>query len=503
MKILNTQQIRDCDAYTIKNEPILSIDLMERASQQLLNWIINHYSANEHFEIFAGSGNNGGDAFALARLLYNSGYENIKVFVLNIGKKLSLDCEKNLERLKVIDKIEIQFVNSGDEYPVISDEGIVIDGILGSGLTREVTNYWGGFINHINSFSSEVISIDLPSGVFAENNTVNSGSKIKANTTLMFQFPKLSCLFVDNYTNFGKWFVLDIGLHPDFINNVKTLLVFTEIDDIKTIIKQRNIFDHKGTYGHAFLVAGSYGKIGAAVLSATATLRTGVGLLTVHVPEKGLEIMQTAVPEAMIHIDESGIKYGKTGILDSFEAVGIGPGIGMKPSMQDALKRLIGNCKKPMVIDADALNIISENKEWLQLLPKDTILTPHPGEFDRLTKKHKTSYERYESQIQFSKKYNIIVVLKGAYTSISDASGNVCFNSTGNPGMATAGSGDVLTGIILSLLAQGYKPIDASVFGVFLHGLAGDSAAKKRGQESLIASDIIKYLSFAFNKILS
>jgi len=501
MIILNAQQTRDWDAYTIANEPILGIDLMERASESLFSWIVAHYSKTTSFIIFAGSGNNGGDAFALARMLHGFGYMNLNIIQLKIGEKLSSNCETNLDRLRSNTNVNIIPLDEGDDFPEIMPNDVVIDGIFGSGLTRPVLGYWSSLIHYINNNSSEIIAIDLPSGLYGDNNLENVGEKIRAQITLTFQFPKLSFFFADNNTYVGKWFVLDIGLHPEFLQGIDTKYVLTDIDDIFNIIKPRKTFDHKGTYGHAFLIAGSYQKAGAAVLSAKASLRSGVGLVTVHIPETARLIVQTAIPEAMVCIDETEMNYCATERLEKYSAIGIGPGIGKKQSMQNALKRMLENNTKPIVLDADALNILAENKEWLNLLPENALLTPHPGEFDRLTQAHKTSFERYKAQLEFSIKYNVVVVLKGAFTSITDGQGNAYFNSTGNPGMATAGSGDVLTGIILSLLAQGYKPIDAAKAGVFLHGLAGDLAADEMGFEALIASDIINNLGNAFKKI--
>ncbi|MDA3892041.1 MAG: NAD(P)H-hydrate dehydratase [Salinivirgaceae bacterium] len=501
MKILNTQQIRDWDAYTIINEPILDIDLMERAAQRLFAWIKEKHTGEESFLIFAGPGNNGGDALALARILYHAGYQNTRVVMLKIGAKLSDECFKNLNSLEAVRKVEILYCNEGDCMPEITSEDIVIDGIFGSGITRAITGYWAKVVEHINRNSFETVSIDFPSGLYGEDNLNNEGAKIEAQITLTFQFPNLAFFFADNLPYFGKWFVLDIGLHPDFMNEIDVHYFLTEKNDVQALIKQRKTFGHKGTYGHGFLIAGSYQKTGAAVLAAKACLRSGVGLVTVHVPETGREILQTAVPEAMVCIDETEMNFCGAEILQRYSAVGIGPGIGTKQSMQNALKRLLDNNSKPLVIDADALNILSENRDWLRLLPPNAILTPHVGEFDRLTHNHDTSFERYKTQLEFSKKYNVLIVLKGAYTCISDSVGNAHFNSSGNPGMATAGSGDVLTGIILSLLAQGYKPLDAARAGVFLHGLAGDLAAEQLGFEALIASDIINNLGLAFKKV--
>ncbi|MBI9066209.1 MAG: NAD(P)H-hydrate dehydratase [Salinivirgaceae bacterium] len=500
MKILTLSQIQAADAFTIKNEPIASIDLMERASTQLYNHIKKHYLDHEEFVIFAGSGNNGGDALALARLLFVGGFKNVSVFVTQISN-YSLDCKTNLERLKKIEEIHLYFINENDVFPQFENYAVIIDGIFGSGLNRPVLGYWGELIHYINNHSSEIVSIDIPSGLFGENNADNKGAIIQANITLTFQFPKLSFFFAENYSFVGEWQVLDIGLHQDFIDDAETEWNFLQKDVLSSALHSRKKFAHKGNFGHAFLIAGSYQMMGAAVLASKACMRSGVGLLTTHVPQSGYEIMQTAVPEAMLCIDETELIYCDTNKLQKYSSIGIGPGIGKKKSMQHAFLRVLENTQKSMVVDADALNILSENKEWIAMLPDNSILTPHPGEFDRLTKKHHSAYERLLTQQQFSKEHNIIVVLKGAYTSVSNADGKVWFNSTGNPGMATAGSGDVLTGIILSLLAQGYMAIDSAKLGVFIHGLAGDYAEKEKGQEALIASDIINNLGVAFKEL--
>jgi NAD(P)H-hydrate epimerase len=274
-----------------------------------------------------------------------------------------------------------------------------------------------------------------------------------------------------------------------------------ENSDISRLLKKRKKFDHKGIYGHGLLVAGSWGKMGSVTLGAGAALRTGIGLLTCQIPVSGRVIIQTAVHEAMVRTDRSENYISEVKNTEQFDAIGIGPGLGTMPETQKALFTLLSNFEKPMVIDADALNILSLNSAWNTLLKPGSILTPHPKEFERLAGKTQNSYERLEKQIGFSRDFKCIVVLKGAHTSITTPEGNVIFNSTGNPGMATAGSGDVLTGIILSLLAQGYSSEESAMIGVYLHGLAGDIAAEDSCYESILASDIINNIGKAFNRI--
>ncbi|MCX6329769.1 MAG: NAD(P)H-hydrate dehydratase [Bacteroidia bacterium] len=498
MKIFRCEQIKQIDEYTIRNEPVASIDLMERATGKLLEWYVTKFERSRPILIFTGPGNNGGDGLALARMLAKNGYKP-EVCYVQFTDKNSNDWEINRERLE---KIPFQTIKKIDQFPAVQSGTIIIDAIFGSGLSRPVDGFASEVIHQINRVGSTVISIDIPSGLFGEDNSSNNpGNIIKANYTLSFQFPKLSFMFPENEKFTGEWTVLPIGLDAGVIDKTITPWQLLEKELVKPLLKKRNKFDHKGSYGHGLFVGGSYGKMGAVILSARAALRTGIGLITCHIPSKGNLIMQTAVPEAMLINDIGERSVSEIGSIESFSAVGIGPGMGKEAVSQKALQSLLRNCKKPIVIDADALNILSENKDWYQYIPAGAILTPHPKEFERLAGRTKNGFDRLRRQTEFSEKQNCIIVLKGAHTSISAPDGRVWFNSTGNPGMATAGSGDVLTGIILSLLAQGYSHVNASVTGVYIHGLAGDIAAGKSSFESVIASDIIDEIGTAFNRI--
>lgn len=474
---------------------------MERAAEKIFLWINSHYSRSEHFVIITGPGNNGGDGLALARMLSTEGFHAV-VFHIDLSSKTSPDWKINRQRLEQIPGISFKVIESAGQMPDISREDIVIDAIFGSGLTRRADGLSGDIIKKINESAAEVISIDVPSGLFCEDNSGNdTDAIINAGFTLSFQFPKLSFMFPENYRFTGEWFNLDIGLHPEIIASTNTPYYFISAPDVLPLLKQRHRFDHKGVFGHGLMAAGSRGKMGAAVMSSFAALRTGIGLLTCHIPGCGYEIMQTSLPEAMVDTDVSADKITETFETGKFDAIGIGPGIGTDIQTQKAFKNILEKCSKPLVIDADALNILSMNKEWLGLLPDEAVLTPHLKEFERIAGRSDNSFQRLQLQIDFSKEHRCIVVLKGAYTSISLPDGRVFFNSTGNPGMAKGGSGDVLTGIILSLLAQGYSPANAALTGVYLHGLAGDIASEKYSQESVIASDIINCIGEAFKKI--
>lgn len=501
MKIFSCEQIREIDSYTIKNEPIASIDLMERAAGKLFSWISDEFSRADHFMIFTGPGNNGGDGLALARLLGRNSYK-AEVFHVRFTEKTSDDWQINRKRLEDTGNVRFTYIDNFGQMPLISSDDVVIDAIFGSGLSKPVEGLAADIIREINQSDAVKISVDIPSGLFCENNGKNNPeSIIKADFTLSFQFPKLAFLFPENILYAGIWKILPIGLHEKAIATIHTPYHLLSNEDVVMILKNRTKFDHKGDFGHGLLIAGSSGKMGAAVLGSGAALRTGIGLLTCHIPGCGYSVMQTAVPEAMVEIDAAPDIITAVGNTGKFSAIGIGPGLGTGKETRDAVKSLLTEANKPMVIDADALNILSMNKEWLDLLAPGTILTPHPREFERIAGNSRDSYERLQLQRDFSARYKCIVVLKGAHTSVSCPDGTVFFNNTGNPGMATAGSGDVLTGMLLSLLAQGYSPENAAVLGVYLHGLAGDIAAGESSFESIIASDIINCIGRAFNRI--
>ncbi len=498
MKVLSVEQIREADTYTIEHEPIPSIELMERAAKQCYNWISRHSDKDKLFQIVCGTGNNGGDGLVIARLLCKADYQ-VEVFMIHYADKLSADCEANLKRCEEIEAIKVHHIREEKEIPAFDSNAILIDAMFGSGLSRLATGMAGVCIDEINKANTIVISIDTPSGLFADQTTdYKRGAIVEADYTLSFQFPKYAFLLPENDRFVGDWHILPIGLHPDFVNGTQTQNYFMIGEDIRPMIKPRAKHSHKGTYGHALLIAGSHGKMGAAILASKGCLRTGVGLLTAHIPSKGYEIMQTASAETMISIDPSSDCFSEIPKLNSYNAIGIGPGLGTDESSAHALKNLIQNSHIPLVIDADALNILSENTTWLAFLPEGSVLTPHPKEFERLAGKWLDDFEKIQMQRNFSIKYGVHVVLKGAHTSISSPDGNIYFNSTGNPGMATAGSGDVLTGMILSLMAQNYSPLQSAVLGAYLHGLAGDLAADDRGVQALIAGDIIDCIGEAF-----
>ncbi|MEP7263198.1 MAG: NAD(P)H-hydrate dehydratase [Bacteroidota bacterium] len=491
LKILSSVQIKEADAFTIIHEPVFAVDLMERAATAAASWILNHYAQKDCYHVFCGPGNNGGDGLVIARLLFLSG-KKVQVYIYNQENKHSEEYEQNLTKLNVL---FTPVVITDDINFNITNNDIVIDALFGTGLTRPVEGIFESTIKSLNSTEAVIISIDIPSGMMTDE--FSPGKMIKATHTVTFQFPKFAFLFPETGRFAGNIHIVNIGLHPEYIKQVPVNNLMVEFNDVKQIIKIRQPFSHKGTYGHALIIAGSKGKTGAAVLAASACINSGAGKVTACIPSCCETAINITVPEVMT--ETSGELYiSALPDISNYTSVACGPGIGTGEETARMLKILIQNCRTPLVLDADALNILSENKTWLSFLPPGSILTPHPGEFTRLAGKSSDGFERYHLQKEFSKKYNCYVVLKDHYTSISAPNGTCYFNSTGNAGMATAGSGDVLTGLLIALLVQSYHPLHAAIAGVYIHGLAGDISAAENSMEAVTASSIIGNFGKAF-----
>jgi ADP-dependent NAD(P)H-hydrate dehydratase / NAD(P)H-hydrate epimerase len=426
----------------------------------------------------------------------------VKVFICHLSQSESNDFKTNIARLPLRSQILKGDLNEGETFPTIEKNAIIIDAMLGSGLSRPITGFWASFFEYLNESNNDIVSVDIPSGLFSDKTLRNTeGVAIEANHVFSFEIPKLSFFMPENQHFIQSFSYESIGLKQDYLDNIDSNNFYITVDFIKNLIKKRDKFSHKGTHGHALLVVGSFGMAGAAVLAARACLRSGVGVLTVHTPQCNRLILQTTIPEAMVRTDADEFAISQNNDSIIYEAIGIGSGIGKAGRTASALKIYLSKTTKPMVIDADALNLIADNPEMLSLIPKHSILTPHPKEFERLFGKTKDDFERLELLKNKAKSLKINILIKGAYTIIANTEGVCFFNSTGNAGMATAGSGDVLTGIITGLLAQDYEPFNAAILGVYLHGLAGDFAAEKVGQEALIASDIVENLGLAFKKL--
>lgn len=500
MKIFTAQQIRDGDAYTIQHEPVKSIDLMERAAGKCVQWIKAHYSPSTPFYIFCGTGNNGGDGLAVARILREAGY-NVHVYIVLYSERFSEDCTTNRKRLEHLFGSCLFSIHTMNDFPALPENAILVDALFGTGLSRPLKGLSAEVVNRINDHTQQVISIDMPSGLKADEAS-EGYPVVQATHTLSFQFYKLAFLMPDNEKFIGKVHILPIGIHRDYIKNTPAPYQYVDEKIIRSMLKKRQAFSHKGNYGHVLLMAGSFGKMGACVLANKAAVRSGAGLVTCFIPACGYLIMQTAIPEVMCLCDKEEDCLSEIPEKpEQYSAIGIGPGIGQHQKTVDALKKLLSVIKKPMVLDADALNIMGKHKALLKEIPPHSLLTPHPREFERLFGKTKNSFERLTLQLKKSKEHNLYILLKGHRTCITSPDGQVFFNSMGNAGMATGGSGDVLTGLLTGLLAQGYKTGETAVLGAFLHGFAGDLAAADLSEESLIASDIIAYFGKAYKKI--
>lgn len=472
---------------------------MERAAQACTTWLLQ-YKPEKRFQIFCGKGNNGGDGLAIARQLHQKGIA-VAVYILEFGKLGSDDFQQNLQRLHTL-QLPITFIQTPEHFPPVDKDDIVLDALYGSGLNQPLQHLSALLVHHLNTSGTTIISIDVPSGLFMDTTSVGNVI-IKAAHTLTFEVYKLALLMAENAPFIGEVHVLPIGLHTGFFDTESTPYKLLTLKGIVNIFKKRSRFAHKGTYGHALLIGGSWGKTGAVVLSAKAALRSGVGLLTTYVPKSSYTILQSTIPEAMT-LTDTGDKWilEAPEELEKYAAIDIGPGLGTETETQQAVISLIQAAKKPLVLDADALNIISLNKIVKKYIPHYSILTPHPKEAERLFGESKNDFERLQLVQQKAVDLQCIIVLKGHHTYIALPTGKGYFNSTGNAGMAKGGSGDVLTGIITSLLAQGYTPEEAALLGVYLHGLAGDLAAQFLSPEAMLPSDLVGFLSHAF-KVLN
>lgn len=499
MKILTAEQLKQLDRYTIEHEPIASIDLMERAATCLTEAIRRRWDTTHTFVVMAGPSGNGGDALAVARMLAQHGYAT-HTYLFDVKNNLSADCRENLERLKQTEGAELTHITQQFEPPELSNEAVVIDGLFGTGLKGPLRGGFAQLAKYINRLPARVVSIDLPSGMMAEDNSYNVEANIvKADVTLTVGLPKLAFLMADMAPLVGEVEVLDIGLSREEYNRMTTPYVLTEPTDVRSLLKVRPVFGHKGTFGHALLIAGRRGMAGAALLAARACLRSGVGKLTVGTPGANVEILQIGVPEAVLHIDVSHEHFSQPIEASAFQAMCIGPGLGTDAESATAFIAQAHAARVPLVVDADGLNILSSHKGWLNQLPAGSILTPHVGELARLVgTTGMSSYSALQAARELARRHRFYVVLKGHYTAICTPDGSVFFNATGNNGMATAGSGDVLSGMLLGLLAQGYGPLEACRLGVWLHGLAGDLAARQLGTHSLVAGDLVNYIPKAF-----
>ncbi len=512
MKILSAEQIREADAYTIKHEPIKSIDLMERAASRCFDWIYERApqllsglmtgESDWRFQVVCGKGNNGGDGLAIARMLMRSGY-NVEVIVVHYSDKASADFKSNYDRLGAAAKKQVINLKSEKDIPAFHLDALIVDALFGSGISRPIEGFTAAVVEAINASGAHVVSIDLPSGLPCDGAFRQKElAAVVADDVLSFQHPKMVFFLAEYAFWVGKVHILDIGLHAEFIQGLDTPRALLDRAMLAPLRHKRPRYSHKGSFGHALLIGGSPGKWGAIALAAKACMRSGAGLLTVQSGAAAASGLLAHVPEAMHSLHPGEDYFKKPPVLDPYRCIGVGPGLSTEADCAAGLKLLIQEAKVPLVIDADALNILAENKTWLAFLPKGSILTPHPGEWARLSGKRDVSHsEAIEAQLEMSAKHGIYIILKGAHSSLSDPAGRLWINSTGNPGMASAGTGDVLTGMLTGLLASGYSSLQAAMLGMYLHGAAGDLALENQSPESLMATDLCESIGAAFKQL--
>ncbi|AZA57983.1 NAD(P)H-hydrate dehydratase [Chryseobacterium shandongense] len=496
MKIFTAEQIRNCDQYTIKNEPVSSVHLMERAAEACVEWISENCNHHRNFVVFCGNGNNGGDGFAIARMLYQKGFD-IDVFT-NTKIKFSTDAQENFRHIKEISGITIREFKEVLNYRFDS-RTVIVDALFGTGLSRSLNGDVKDLVEFLNQKKNIKISIDLPSGLLADTVSDSDSVVFMADYTLSFQFWKKSFLHAETGKFAGKVEILDINLSEDFIEETETGDFVIDDEVIKNIFKIRSEFSHKGTYGKAAIIGGSYGKMGAVVLSTRAVLKAGAGLTFTVAPKCGYEILQTSDPEAMFI--EGGKDYIENFDVEETAVCGIGPGLGTHEKTAKSLLKFLKSCSKPVILDADALNIIAQDPANLNLIPEKSIITPHPKEFERLFGKTENSFERTELAKNKSRELHIYIVLKDHHTQIITPEGNVFYNITGNSGLAKGGSGDILTGIITSFLAQKYSEQEAAILAVWFHGKAAEFASEKHSKESMLPSDVINEFGNVFSEL--
>ena len=499
MKLFSAAQIRHCDEQTIRERNIPSHELMENAAKACLRWLSEQFSRRQSFVVVCGMGNNGGDGLALARLLIQEGYP-ASALVLRYAEQFSPDASLNLKRLHQLSPDSIAILNESDDFLGISEDVIIVDAIFGTGINRPIQGWVGDFITMINGLPNRKIAIDMPSGLPADTLPAADGIVFKVEDTLSFQFLKRSLLHAEGAAFSGSVHILDIGLSAHFI--AVTPSIYQVIDErmLRSIYRSRPVAGHKGTFGNAVLAGGSYGMIGAIALAVRAALRVGTGKVYVQAPACGYPILQTLCCEAMFQ--KAGDDFIEKIQLPENGVLGIGPGMGQAALTKRALVQLLRQSKQPLILDADALNIIAANaEELMDQIPAGSVLTPHPGEFQRLFGSSVNSMEMVEKARNMAMKLNVIIVLKGHHTTILPPDGSCFYNVTGNSGLAKGGSGDVLTGMVTGLMAQGYSVGDAAVMGVWLHGTAADFAARDKSMEAMTANDVIDYLGMAFKKV--
>lgn len=499
LPLLTSAQIREADKYTIEHEPVSSAGLMERASKAFVGWFVNHFPDKQlSISVYCGTGNNGGDGLAIARILHTHQYKNVNVKITRFSDKSTDGFKANLARLPgSIPQAELK---KGDEIPL--EEGrIIIDAMLGTGINKPLSGDYERLVKYLNDLHKTIVAVDVPTGFFTEGEIQPDATALRSDLVITFQQPKINFLLPEAGTDIKCWEVVNIGIDEEFIRSLGSPYQFVQEKDIRRMLKPRHRFSNKGSYGHALIVAGQAKTMGAALLSATACAQAGCGLTTACVPESGLTALNSYMPEIMAIIRQ-GNDLPEIG-WDKFSAMGIGPGLGDDENTLALLTYIFTNYKKPVVIDADALNVISAHKQLWELIPEGSVLTPHMKEFDRLFGEHANWWQRLQTAIDKAKELNLCIILKNDYTITATPGGKAYFNSTSNPAMASGGMGDVLTGIITALIAQNYSPEEACIIGNYIHGMAGDELALPNRMYMVLPSRVAAQLPVTMAKLIA
>jgi hydroxyethylthiazole kinase-like uncharacterized protein yjeF len=497
MKLFSREQLRKWDQISIERHYSSSAELMEIAARLCAEVLVDKALSNRYI-FFCGTGNNGGDGLVMARLLHE---QQIDVLVIVVGDASSgsSDFRENLQS-SIDGDLPLHFMSAMPESFEVDAEAVIVDAMFGSGLNRPIDGWHAELIGFINALPNRVVAIDMPSGLQADVLHAQTGAIIEADITLTIELPKRSMVFPENDAYVGKMVIVPLGLDPEFEVDEPCMWSFIDDREVAPLLRVRAKYSHKGSHGHLQVIAGSHGMMGACMLVSYAAMRAGTGKVTACVSDSGLLIMQTAVPEAVCKTGFGATEMERFEAIDNATAIVLGPGIGLGSGAVNVLDGWLSSPTVPAVVDADALTLLSR-EGWLKRLPANSVITPHVGEFDRLFGSHANHFARLQTQLQQSKALNVIIVLKGAHTRITTPDGRIYINSTGNPGMATAGSGDVLSGMIGGFLAQGYESLHAALLGVYMHGLAGDVAAEARGIDSIIARDIIEFVGDAYQHL--
>ncbi|TWI97089.1 NAD(P)H-hydrate epimerase [Mucilaginibacter frigoritolerans] len=500
LPLLTATQIREADAYTIAHEPVLSIDLMERASKAFVGWFVNHFPDKKQFiTVYCGTGNNGGDGLAIARMLTDHQYKSLNVRIARFSDKSTPDFDQNLDRLK---QKNIPLIEIGkDEHFPDDNSQIIIDALLGTGLNKPLEGDYKRLVTYINDLKRIVVAVDIPTGFFAEGEVPPDAVVLKTSLTITFQQPKINFLLPESGPCVDCLEVLNIGLNEKFITSLNSPYQAVEEKDIRRMLRPRHRFSNKGTYGHALIVAGEPETMGAALLCSAGCAYAGAGLTTACVPQSGLTALNSYLPEIMA-IVRNGAEQPRIS-WDTFNAMGVGPGLGKDEMALALLTDILTNYKKPVVLDADALNLLSAHKSLCKYIPANSILTPHMKEFDRLFGDHTNWWERIQTGIEKAAEHSLYILLKNDYTIIITPTGKVYFNTTSNAAMASGGMGDVLTGIITSLLAQKYSSEEACIIGAYIHGKAGDELAQPNRMNVVLPGQLAARIPITMAKLMA